>query len=66
MQCCAVCTTSFLVRADGAAMCGSDASFFTGQVKIAEMPREPSEIEKIGGGLWRKFQDAVNWVPEDK
>lgn len=36
------------------------------QVKLAEKPREPSEIEKIGGGLFRKLQDAVNWVPEEK
>lgn len=43
-----------------------DAAFPNWQVKIAEMPREPSEIEKIGGGLLRKLQDAVNWVPEDK
>lgn len=36
------------------------------QVKLAEKPREPSELEKIGGGLFRKLQDAINWVPDPK
>jgi hypothetical protein len=35
-------------------------------VVLSEKPKEPSEWEKIGGGLLKKIQDTVNWVPEEK
>mmetsp|Transcript_4962 Transcript_4962/g.11896 ORF Transcript_4962/g.11896 Transcript_4962/m.11896 type:complete len:214 (-) Transcript_4962:74-715(-) len=36
------------------------------EVTLAEVPREPSAIEEGLGGLMNKFQNAINWVPEDK
>jgi hypothetical protein len=35
-------------------------------VILASKPKEPSELEKLGGGFLKKIQDAINWVPEDK
>jgi hypothetical protein len=34
------------------------------EVKVAEKPREKSDIEKAFGNVFQKVQDAVNWVPE--
>jgi hypothetical protein len=33
-------------------------------IKVAERPKEKSELEKTFGNFFQKVQDAVNWVPE--
>jgi hypothetical protein len=34
------------------------------EVKVAEKPREKSDIEQAFGNVFQKVQDAVNWVPD--